>query len=250
MVHLFGNISPEHPEQWTAFIAIIQLGTLFAVVVYFWKEILNIIQSFFRDNLLKPKKIKKQSYESLLGWYIIAGTIPIVLIGLILKPVIEGHLTKNLFLIGGSLIFFALLLAWAEYVGKQKRDMKKLTLMDGLAVGLGQVFALLPGASRSGTTITAGLLIGLKRETAAHFSFLLSLPAIFASAGLELKESLNFFTHELLTSYIVGILFSFLSGYIAIDFLLKFLKTKSTSVFIWYRIFLGAGIIIFSIARF
>lgn len=246
--HIFGLISSDHPEQWTAYIAILQLGTLLAVFIYFAKDIIAIIKSFVQDNLLKRKSFVQQSFESRMGWYVIVGTIPVVAIGLAFKKIIEGNLTKSILVIAITQIVFALLLALAERIAKHARDMKKITFKDALVVGIGQCFSLIPGASRSGTTMTAGLFLGLQRETAARFSFLLSLPAVLASGLLELKDSLGFIDGSLIVSYLVGIIVAFISGYIAIDFLLKFLKSRSNLVFIVYRVILG--IVLLSMLRF
>lgn len=236
---MFGKVGNNHPEQWTAFMAIIQMGTLIAVLVYFYKDIFLILQHFFQDNIRHPKKIGNQSLESKMGWFVIIGTIPIVIIGLLFKDIIEGAFTKSLVVIGISLIVLGILLGIAEKVAQHKRDQKHITWIDGLIIGIAQCIALIPGSSRSGTTITAGLFMGLQRETAARFSFLLSIPAIFASGLLQLKESLSFLDETMIISYIVGIIFAFISGWISIDFLLKFLKTKTTWIFVWYRIALG-----------
>jgi undecaprenyl-diphosphatase len=240
-----GKVSITHPEQWTAYIAIIQLGTLLAVVFYFFKDILNILKAFVSENFVHPKKFSTQSPESRLGWLILIGTVPIGAAGLIFKSLIEGRLTKNLLLIAASLIFFALLLGLSDLLSRQQKTIRNMSWFDALIVGLGQVFALIPGASRSGTTITAGLFMGVKRDSAARFSFLLSLPAVLTSGLFEFKESLGYITRDLLLTYVIGIVFSFFSGYLAIDFLIKFLKTRRTTVFVVYRILLGAGIILF-----
>ena len=226
-------------KHWTAFIAVIQLGTLAAVLVYFRKDILNIITEFFKDNLLDKKRFKEQSFNSKLGWMIIAGTIPVVVIGLALKDIVEGALTKNLYVISGSLILLALILAVAEKTAKFKKEIKDVTMLDALIIGTAQACALIPGSSRSGTTITGGLFIGLNRESAARFSFLLSIPAVFASGLLELYQSLKYLNDAGLIVLIIATLFSAISGYAAIDFLLKYLRKNSTFVFIYYRIALG-----------
>jgi undecaprenyl-diphosphatase len=246
---LMNLVSEEHPEQWTAFIAIIQLGTLLAVFVYFWNDILNIVKDFFRDNLAKPVKYSEQNINSKLGWLIIIGTIPVVIIGLGFKDIIEGALTKNLYIIATSLIGLAIILALAEKVAKFRKDLKDITVIDSLIVGTAQAISLIPGSSRAGTTITAGLFVGLKRETAARFSFLLSIPAIFASGILQLFEALKFVDQTMVFNLIVSTVVSAVSGYLAIDFLLKYLKKNSTFVFIYYRIGLGVLIIIFLITN-
>lgn len=246
---LMNLISEDHPEQWTAFIAIIQLGTLLAVFVYFWNDILNIIKDFIKDNLAKPVKYSEQNTNSKLGWLIIIGTIPVVIIGLGFKDIIEGALTKNLYVIASSLIGLAIILALAEKVAKFKKDLKDISIIDSLIIGTAQAVSLIPGSSRAGTTITAGLFVGLKRETAARFSFLLSIPAIFASGILQLFEALKFVDQSMVVNLIVSTIVSAVSGYLAIDFLLKYLKKNSTFVFIYYRIGLGVLIIIFLITN-
>ena len=240
---LMNIISPAHPEQWTAFIAVIQLGTLAAVLVYFWKDILNIISAFLKENLSSRVSFSKQSQDSKLGWLIIIGTIPVVIIGLSFKHIIEGTLTKDLYVIAGSLIGLAIILAIAEMTANFKKDVKDLGIMDALIIGIAQCFALIPGSSRSGTTITGGLFIGLNREAAARFSFLLSIPAVFASGLLELYEALAFLNSSMVLNLIISTVVSGISGYIAIDFLLKYLRKNTTFLFVYYRI--GLGILIF-----
>lgn len=237
-------ISNENPERWTSFIAVIQLGTLAAILIYFYKDILHILIEFFRDNLVSRKPFKSQSENSKLGWLILIGTIPIVILGFSFKEIIEGALTKNLYVIAVSLIVLAVILAAAEKLGRFKKNMEEITVFDSIMIGIAQSVSLIPGSSRSGTTITGGLFMGLKRETAARFSFLLSIPAIFGSGLLQLNESLEYIDPQLAINLIVSTLFSAISGYLAIDFLLKYLKKHSTFLFVYYRIGLGILIII------
>ncbi|MDY0081561.1 MAG: undecaprenyl-diphosphatase UppP [Ignavibacteriaceae bacterium] len=240
-----GLISEEHPEQWTSFIAVIQLGTMISILVYFRKDLWNIFFEFIQNNIQKRMKYSEQSLNSKLGWMIIAGTIPIVIIGLLFKDAIEGALTKNLYVIGGSLIVLAIILAIAERTAKFNKDMQDITFFDSVMIGIAQAVALIPGSSRSGTTITGGLFLGLKRDVAARFSFLLSVPAVLASGLLQLKESLAFINSDIAINLTVATLISGISGYLAIDFLLKFLKKNTTFVFIFYRIVLGILILLF-----
>ncbi len=236
-------IDAGKPEEWTAFIAVIQLGTLLSILVYFYKDLVNILTAFFTEVIGKRTKFSLLSENSKLGWLIISGSIPIAVIGLGLKKIIEGTLTKNLWVIGTSLIVLAVILAIAEKTAKFKKEMKDITIKDAILIGAAQSMALIPGSSRSGTTITGGLFCGLKRETAARFSFLLSIPAVFASGLLELKESIKFMNHDLMTAMIIATVVSGISGYIAIDFLLKFLKKNTTFAFIIYRIVIGIVIL-------
>lgn len=239
-----GLISDKNPEQWTSFIAVIQLGTMLSIFVYFWKDLWNILTEFLQQNLQRRVQYSKQSTNSKLGWMIILGTIPIVVIGLLFKDIIEGALTKNLYVISGSLIVLAIILAIAEKTAKFNKDIDDITIPDSILIGLAQAVALIPGSSRSGTTITGGLFLGLKRDVAARFSFLLSVPAVLASGVLQLVESLKYINYDLTVNLIVATLVSAVSGYLAIDFLLKYLKKNTTFIFIYYRIALGILILV------
>lgn len=237
-------ISEEHPEQWTSFIAVLQLGTLLAVLIYFWKDLVSITKDFFQDNIIKPVRYSEQKINSKLGWLIIIGTIPVVIIGLAFKDAIEGALTKNLYVIAASLIVLALVLALAEKTAKFKKDLENITIIDSIIIGFAQALSLIPGSSRSGTTITAGLFVGINRSAAARFSFLLSIPAVLASGIVQLYEAMKFIDHTLAVNIIVATIVSGISGYLAIDFLLKYLKKNTTFIFIYYRIALGIFILI------
>ncbi|HEY7914202.1 MAG TPA: undecaprenyl-diphosphatase UppP [Blastocatellia bacterium] len=249
----FNLIDPNNPKQWTAFIAVIQLGTLIAVIVYFWTDIIKIIHGFVTSNLARLRKENlspEQREYAKLGWLIIIGSLPIAVVGLLFREVIEGSLTKDLRVIAGSLIGLAIILIIAEMTGKQKRGMRHLRVSDSIMVGVAQVFALIPGSSRSGTTITGGLFAGLTRETAARFSFLLSIPAIAASGLLELPEAVRSVQHSAgeaieigWTQIIVATLAAALSGYASIAFLLRFLQSHTTYLFVGYRIALGIVLI-------
>ena len=238
-----GDIKSD--DEWTAFIAVIQLGTLVAVILYFRSDIIKIIRGFVVANLAIAKKRKIYPSDrdyARLGWLIIIGTLPVAVLGLALKKVIEGPFTKDLRVIAGSLIGLAIVLAIAEVVGPQRRDMRNLKVVDALAVGFAQVLSLMPGSSRSGTTITGGLFSGLTRETAARFSFLLSIPAIAASGLLELPKALQS-VNTSWAAVAVATIVSAVSGYLTIAFLLKFLQRHTTFVFVGYRIALGLMLI-------
>lgn len=239
-----GLISEDNPQSWTAFMAVIQLGTMLAVLIYFKDELIRIIIHFIKDNLFYRKKFQEQHFEAKLGWYIILGTIPVVVIGLLFKDYIEGALTKNLFVISISLIILAIILAVAEKIGDLNKDENRLGIGSAIIIGIAQSFALIPGSSRSGTTITAGLFLGFKREVAARFSFLLSIPAVLASGLLEFYQSIQSISHVELVNLIVGTITAGISGYLAIHFLLSFLKKHTTFIFIYYRIIIGTLILI------
>jgi len=236
-------------EQTTATIAVIQLGTLLAVVIYFARDIIGITRAFVRDHLalLRGKRRVdggvQLSHEAWLGWLVILGSIPVAVVGLLFKHQIEGTFTKNLWVIAIMMIAVALLLTLAEAVGKKQRSMEQLGITDALAVGCSQVLALIPGSSRSGSTIMGGLFAGLTRETAARFSFLLSIPAIAASGLLELKEAVNKLPDGSYLPLIIATIVSGVIGYASIWFLLRYLRTHSTGVFIVYRLVLGAVIL-------
>jgi len=233
------------PEQLTAFIAVIQLGTLAAVMIYFLPDIIRITLGFISGNLamLKGQGDARTSNDARLGWLIIIGSLPIATVGLAAKKIIEGSLTKNLYVIGTSLIVWALLLLVAEIVGSRRKKMEDLGVKDALIVGFAQVFALIPGSSRSGTTITGALFSGITRDVAARFSFLLSIPAIAASGLLELKQALEFLPGIGTMNLIAATLVSAVVGYASIAFLLYYLRRHSTYIFIGYRLVVG-GIIL------
>lgn len=250
-------------EQTTATIAVIQLGTLLAVLLYFARDIVKITRAFIVDhvalltcalgsgtssgagslnggNLLRPQYGRgKLSQEAWLGWLVILGSLPVAVVGLLFKREIEGTLTKNLWVIATMMIVIALLLALAEVVSKKNRGMTELGIGDALAVGFAQVLALIPGSSRSGSTIMGGLFVGETRETAARFSFLLSIPAIAASGLLELKEAMHKLPDASILPLVIATVVSGVIGYASIWFLLRFLRTHSTGVFIVYRLVLG-----------
>jgi undecaprenyl-diphosphatase len=236
------------PAQLTASIAVIQLGTLVAVLFYFAADIWNISVAFVRDHLALisggTKSGAKLSHEALLGWLVIIGSVPVAVVGLLFKKEIEGTFTKNLWAIATMMVAIAVLLAIAELVGRKQRTMEDLSLKDALAMGFAQCLALIPGSSRSGSTIMGGLFVGEARETAARFSFLLSIPAIAASGLLEMKEAVHTLPSGSLATLVVGTVVSGIVGYASIWFLLRFLKTHTTGVFIAYRLIVGGAILI------
>lgn len=252
-VDLYGG----NPEQVTATMAVIQLGTLAAVFAYFARDILGIATAFIRDHWRALTQQRGMRYsgtrgvrpiwlsdEAWLGWLIILGSIPISVVGLVFKENIEGKETKNLWTIAIVLIGVSLLLALAELIGSQRKRMRDLGIMDAFFVGMTQVLALMPGASRSGSTIMGGLFAGQTRETAARFSFLLSVPAITASGLLELREAYHLLPVESLYPLIASTVVAGIVGYLSIWFLLAFLRKRSTGVFIAYRLVLGSVLLV------
>jgi len=252
------GIYAGNPQQMTATIAVIQLGTLAAVIIYFALDIWNIATAFLRDhwNLLFRRdrvhvsdldsvRISRLSPDARLGWLIILGSIPIGVVGFVFKDVIEGEATKNLWVIATMLIVVALFLLLAERIGSHRKQMGDLGISDAIVVGLFQVLALIPGASRSGSTIMGGIFAGETRETAARFSFLLSIPAIAASGLLELREAVHILPSESFLPLTVGTIVAGIIGYLSIWALLAFLRRNSMMVFIVYRLVLGSLILIF-----
>ncbi|MFN2493211.1 MAG: undecaprenyl-diphosphate phosphatase [Pyrinomonadaceae bacterium] len=267
LIGLYSGIeSTLKAEQTTATIAVIQLGTLLAVLIYFARDIVNITRAFIADHLALIRRSDarriasgtsngpedgrpgsgKLSQEAWLGWLVIIGSVPVAAVGLLFKKQIEGTFTKNLWIIATMMIVVGLLLALAEWVGKRNRSLPDLGVGDALAVGCAQVLALIPGSSRSGSTIMAGLFVGQTRETAARFSFLLSIPAISASGILELKEAIHKLPDGTYLPLIVATVVSGIVGYASIWFLLRFLRTHSTGIFISYRMIVGL-IIVFAL---
>jgi len=241
---LMGLIDPDDPHKWTAFIAVIQLGTMGAVLTYFRKEIYNVPISWIKENIGRNRlNYSKQSDFSRLGWLIIIGSIPIVTVGLAFKDIIEGKLTKDPMVIASSLIILAVILFIADKTARFRKNINDLNWKDSLIVGFSQCLALIPGSSRSGTTITTGLFLGMNRETAARFSFLLSIPAVLGSGLLEFYQSLEYLTYDGLLTIIVATIVSGISGYYAIAFLINYLKSRTTLLFVVYRIALGLLII-------
>ena len=251
------NVYDGNAEQITATMAVIQLGTLAAVFVYFAPDIIGISTAFLRDHwrALTGKRGFRfsgtrgvrpiwLSEEAWLGWLIIIGSIPIGTLGLYFKDLIEGPATKNLWIIAIMMIAVAVLLIFAELVGSQRKELRDFGLLDSLAVGFAQVLALIPGASRSGSTILGGLLAGQKREAAARFSFLLMIPAITASGLLELREAVHILSKDDFIALGVGTIVAGVVGYFSIWFLLAFLRKNSTAVFIIYRIVVGTAILL------
>ena len=235
---LLNLIDPAHPEAWTEFIAVMQLGTVAAVIVFFWKELWGMLVALLADLRKGSGSEGRWTERSRMALYIVIGTLPVALLGITLKHVIEGSLTKTTIVIAASMIALALLLWLAEKVARHQRDISQVTWVDALVIGFAQACALIPGSSRSGTTITAALFLGLTRESAARFSFLLSIPAVVASGLYELKEIHGRF--ELgLGSLVISTVVSFVVGYAAIAWLLKYLMRHTAMVFVYYRIALG-----------
>jgi undecaprenyl-diphosphatase len=230
----FGWKDPGAP-----FTAVIQLGTTVAVVLYFWRELLHITVGWGRGLV---DKASRRSLEYRMGWYLILATIPVGIFGLIFSHQIETS-ARNLWVIAIALIVMALVLGAAERVGTRKRVEEELTTADAVAVGVAQSLALIPGVSRSGATITAGLFRGLDRPTAARFSFLLSIPAVVLS-GLYEARKIGGSGAPGVGITAVATIISFVVGLASIAWLMRYISKHSTFVFIYYRIGMGLLLII------
>lgn len=219
-----------------AFSAVIQLGTLLAVLVYFAGDVCTMARAAARG--MRSGR-PWDSQEARLAWFIVIGTFPIGICGLALKKHIEGG-WRSLYVIAASLILLGVLLWVAERLASFQKDLGQIGWVESQLVGLAQAVALIPGSSRSGTTMTAAMLLGLTREAAARFSFLLGIPAIGAAGVFELRELLKHGLSDAgLSTLVVGTLASMVSGYLAIDLLLRYLRRNTMYVFVWYRIALG-----------
>jgi len=222
--------------------AVTQLGTLAAVILFFRKDLVQLGWAAIRSVVgfgQRDQWDDRTKQHVRLAWFIVLGTLPIGVLGLAFKNTIETDF-RSLKLIAWSLIGLAIILAIAEVVAKHRRSLEKMNFADTQIIGLAQAAALIPGSSRSGTTITAGLFLGLTRETAARFSFLLSIPAVMASGLLELKDLIQQGIGDAgLFNLLVATAVAGIVGYATIAFLLKWLQTRSTLVFIVYRIVLG-----------
>ncbi|HKV18084.1 MAG TPA: undecaprenyl-diphosphate phosphatase [Mycobacterium sp.] len=225
-----------------SFTAVTQLGTELAVLVYFARDIARIVKAWFGG--LFNAAARDAHYR--LGWYVIIGSIPIGVLGLLLKDEIRTG-ARNLWLIATALVVFSAVIAAAEYFGRQTRDVEQLTWRDSVVVGLAQCLALLPGVSRSGATISAGLFLGLDRELAARFGFLLAIPAVFASGLFSLPDAFHPVGEGMSASgpqLLVATVIAFVVGFAAVAWFLRFLVRHSMYWFVGYRVILGVVVLI------
>ncbi len=228
-----------------AYSAVIQLGSLIAVLAYFYKDIFQI--AFGSLKALKEKDFGSRDLR--LAGAIVIGTMPVCVVGLLLKHLLEQNdgPFRSLTVIGCAAIFMGLALIAAEKLGKHTRVLDQMGVRDGLLVGLGQAMALIPGCSRSGSTLTVAMLIGLKRADAARFSFLLGVPAIFLSGMLELKSMFETgLSGEGIGSLVAGLLSSTIVSYLAIAWLIRYLQQHSSWIFVIYRLIFGVGVLALS----
>lgn len=225
-----------------SFTAVTQIGTEFAVLLYFAKDIGRVIKAWFNGLFVTAHR----TADYWLGWYVIVGTVPIGVLGLLFKDEIRTG-ARNLWAIAIALIVFSAVIAAAEYFGRQTRTIEQLTWKDSIVVGLAQCLALLPGVSRSGATISAGLFFGLNREVAARFGFLLAIPAVFASGLFSLPDAFHPVGEGMSASgpqLLVATVIAFVVGYAAVAWFLRFLVRHSMYWFVGYRVMLGTVVLI------
>lgn len=225
----------------TAFTAVVQIGAIAAAVLYFWKDIVRIVTAWLAG-LFDAEKRREADYR--MGWFVVIGSIPVAVVGLLLKHTIETTF-RGLWVVAVGLILWSAVMYAADRYGKETRNEKNLTWRDGLFMGAIQCFSLIPGVSRSGATISAGLFRDIDRVTATRMSFFLGIPALVAAGGLEaVTQAKNISLHVGWTPTIVGVVVSFIVGYFSIAWLLKFVSHHNFTPFVIYRVGLGAAIVV------
>lgn len=219
-----------------AFTAISQLGTETAVVIYFWRDIIRIVRQW---SLALAGRVPRDDPDARMGWLVIIGSVPIVVLGLVLEEMIEGTF-RNLWIVATTLWAFALVLGWADRTARSRRTLDQLTWRHGIIFGFAQAMALIPGVSRSGGTITAGLLMGYTREAAARYSFLLAIPAVMGSGFYQLATAGE--ESQPVVPTVIATVVAFVVGYAVIAWFMRFISTRSFQPFVVYRVLLGLGV--------
>lgn len=249
-LRIVGEFLGTGADPGAAFTAITQLGTETAVVVYFWYDLTRIIGKWFRALF---RRVPQSDPDVRLGWFIILGSVPIVLLGLVFQDAIETTL-RSLWIVAVTLIVFGILLGIADVVGRKELRLKQLTWPHAIVFGLAQALALIPGVSRSGGTITAGLFLGYERRAAARYSFLLAIPAVFGSGLFQVYKSIKepcvqavkACTPELFdpAEIAVATLIAGVVGFAVIAFLMSYISKRSFLPFVIYRVLLGLALIV------
>lgn len=249
-IRIVGELLGTGADPGAAFTAIIQIGTEAAVVVYFWHDIVRIISTWFKSLF---GRVPRGDPNAKLGWFIVLGSIPIVVLGLLFQTQIETVL-RSLWVIATTLIVFGILLGVADYVGAKKRRLKELTIPHATVYGLAQSLALIPGVSRSGGTITAGLFMGYERRATARYSFLLAIPAVLGSGFYQLYKTIKEpcvsaaanCTPEIFNGAetAVATVISFVVGLLVIAFFMSYISKRSFLPFVIYRLLLGGALVV------
>lgn len=249
-IRIVGELLGTGADPGAAFTAIIQIGTEAAVIVYFWHDIVRIVSTWFKSLF---NRVPRNDPDAKLGWFIIFGSIPIVVLGLLFQTQIETVL-RSLWVVAATMIIFGILLGVADYVGAKKRRLKELTIPHATVYGFAQALALIPGVSRSGGTITAGLFMGYERRAAARYSFLLAIPAVLGSGFFQLYKSIKQpcvnaaanCTPEVFTGAetAVATVVAFVVGLIVIAFFMSYITKRSFLPFVIYRLLLGGALVV------
>ncbi|GAA0584611.1 undecaprenyl-diphosphate phosphatase [Kribbella sandramycini] len=222
----------------TAFTAVIQFGAIAAVVFYMWGDIRRYAVAWFKG-LTKPEH--RGTFDHRMGWYVVIGSLPICIVGFLARDIISGPL-RSMWWVAGSLIVWSFFMVAAERLGSKKRPLEKVTLTDAIVMGLIQCLALIPGVSRSGATMTAGMFRGLERVAVTRIAFLLGIPALVGAAVFQLPDALG--GDVGVVPLIVGTVVSFVVGYASVAWLIRFVAKHTTEVFAFYRLLLGIVILI------
>lgn len=249
-VSIIGQLLGTGEDPGARFTAITQIGTEIAVVIYFWRDIVRIIGQWARS---LAGKVPRSDPDARMGWLIIIGSLPIIVLGLLFQDQIETVL-RNLWITATMLILFGILLGIADYVGAKKRRLKDLTVRDGTIYGFAQALALIPGVSRSGGTITAGLFMGYERKAAARYAFLLAIPAVLGSGFYQVYKSISdpclagstTCTPEIFgpLETLVATVVAFAVGLVVIAFFMSYISKRSFMPFVIYRILAGGALFV------
>lgn len=255
-LRVVGELLEPGQEPGAAFTAIVQLGTETAVLIYFWNDITRIIGKWFQA---VAGKIPHSDPDVRMGWMVIIGSIPIGVLGLLFEDQID-HGLRNLYITATMLILFGILLGVADRIAPQRKELKDLTVRDGILFGLAQALALIPGVSRSGGTITAGLLMGYTRQAAARYAFLLAVPAVFASGLYKAAQEVPALLtadgraaaaaagEPSLLAIVVATAVAFVVGYAVIVWFMRVIETRSYMMFVIYRVV--AGVVLLALLGF
>jgi len=243
-IRILGEFLPSAQDPGATFTAIMQIGTEIAVLIFFRNDIVRIVRAAI-NYPLRRKTSAESDYESKLAIMIVIGSLPIFIAGFLAQDYIRNNF-RSLWLIASTLIVFGLILGIADHRGRKDRNLEDLTVRHGLAYGVAQSLALIPGVSRSGATIAMGRLLGYRREAALRYSFLLAIPAVLGSGTYELLQAIQEPTSTVfsLGETFVATVIAFITGYAVIAWLMKFVQTKSFMPFVIYRITLGTIVLV------
>jgi undecaprenyl-diphosphatase len=231
------NLQTDDPSI-TGFTAVIQVGAIIAAIIYFFRDIVRIVKGFVLG-LFSPRH---RGFDYRFGWYVIVGSLPIAIVGVVAKDAITGPL-RSLWVVAAGLILWSVVMVYAEKTGRQTRGERNTNMTDAVVVGVMQAAALFPGVSRSGATISFGLLRDLDRVTATRLAFFLGIPALLGGGAFELKDAVSGPSVGI-PALLVGTVVSFIVGYASIAWLLRFVARHSIVTFVWYRVALGVVLII------